>query len=66
MQTLADIEGAISLLSNEDIRSFRKWFIDFDNKEWDNEIFNDQQSGKLDDLISSALSDYRSGNVRKI
>lgn len=64
MNSIIEIEEAISSLKKEDIKEFRRWFFEFDAKEWDNEILNHQNIGKLDDFISEALDDYKNGNFK--
>ena len=66
MNTILEIESAVSNLPKEDISSFRKWFIEFDQNSWDEEIKADMNSGKLADLINGAKKDYQSGNFKKL
>jgi len=66
MLSVVDIENAITGLSKEEKNNIRDWFMKKDIYEWDNEIREDQKSGKLDKLISNALLDYNSGKTTRL
>ena len=66
MSTIQEIEKAIEQLSKEELHDFRTWFEKFEAKEWDQEIVQDIDSGKLDSLAAEALSEYKNGAVKKI
>lgn len=66
MNTLNEIENAITQLSKKDIAILRKWFEKFDNDIWDQELENDVISGKLDHLAEQALSDLKAGKCRAL
>jgi hypothetical protein len=61
MTELLEIESKITSLSQEDLSSFRNWFLDYDNQIWDKQFEVDVMSGKLDDLASRALLEFRNG-----
>jgi hypothetical protein len=61
MAELLEIESKITSLSQEDLSSFRNWFLDYDNQIWDKQFEVDVMSGKLDDLASKALLEFRNG-----
>jgi hypothetical protein len=61
MTELLEIESKITSLSQEDLSSFRNWFLDYDNQIWDKQFEVDVMSGKLDDLASKALLEFRNG-----
>jgi hypothetical protein len=60
MLSVLDLENAVTKLKNDDMIEFRKWFIEYDFKNWDEEIAYDYETGKLDFLIDEALNDYKS------
>ncbi len=66
MQTVLEIQEAVSILPKDEEKKFRDWFIEFDNLKWDNEISDDQDSEKFRRLIDEALFDYKSGNVKSL
>ncbi|MBW4508373.1 MAG: hypothetical protein KME64_17935 [Scytonematopsis contorta HA4267-MV1] len=61
MQTLQEIELAVSLLSPEELAAFRAWFAEFDAAVWDRKIEADVAAGKLDKLADKALQHLREG-----
>ncbi|NQU66141.1 MAG: hypothetical protein HQ517_17925 [SAR324 cluster bacterium] len=56
MQSVQEIEKAITKLSVAELGGFRKWFKNFDQKNWDRQFEEDVKSG----------SPYSSGNWRMI
>jgi hypothetical protein len=59
---LKEIEKAISQLSPQDLKEFRRWFAEFDDQAWDQQFENDVRKGKLDGLAEKALKHLREGN----
>jgi hypothetical protein len=66
MHAVREIELAVSRLSPEQLASFREWFDEFDAKAWDEQIELDAMSGKLDELASQAVSDFRAGKCKEL
>ena len=64
--SVAELEKAVSVLSPEELRVFRSWFAEFDMAQWDRQIEQDSQAGRLDDLIEQALKDHRAGRTREL
>jgi hypothetical protein len=64
--SVAELEKAISVLSPEELRQFRSWFAEFDMAQWDRQIAEDSNAGKLDHLIEQALKDHRAGRTREL
>ena len=56
------LEQQIAELDEQSFARLREWFIEFDHARWDNKIEADSNSGKLDFLIDSALTEYKAGN----
>lgn len=65
MSELEKLEERIRHLSAEELRKFREWFAEFDARAWDKEIEADAKAGKLDKLVSEALSEHKSGRPRE-
>ena len=53
-------------MTSSDLMEFRTWFLNYDADLWDEDIEEDYQSGKLDDLISEAIQDYQEGKATEI
>jgi hypothetical protein len=64
--SVAELEKAVSVLSPEELRKFRSWFAKFDADQWDRQIEQDSNEGKLDHLIENALKDHRVGRTREL
>jgi hypothetical protein len=61
MNTLHEIERAVSQLSPEDLAAFRAWFAQFDADVWDQQFEADVAAGRLDVLAEKALQELREG-----
>ena len=66
MTTIERLEEQVKSLSEDDLAEFRRWFLDWDNNEWDRQIERDAKAGKLDALASAALAEYKAGKAREI
>ncbi len=55
LNTLQEIERAVSQLSPEELSAFRIWFAEFDAAIWDQQFEKDVQAGKLNSLAQKAL-----------
>ena len=64
--TVMEIKKAIQQLSSDDFSSLMFWISEYRNEKWDRQIGEDYRSGKLNKLISSALADIESGNVKAL
>lgn len=61
INTLQEIERALTKLSPEELAAFRIWFAKFDADAWDREFETDVAAGKLDALADKALQDLKEG-----
>jgi hypothetical protein len=61
MDTIQEIQTAVSELSPEELSVFRAWFAEFDAKVWDQEFEQDVAAGRLEALAEEALRDLREG-----
>lgn len=66
MTELEKLEQRIQGLSPDELKRFRAWFAEFDVRVWDEQIEADAKAGKLDKLVSEALSEYKSGKKREL
>lgn len=61
MDSLQEIESAISKLSANELAAFRVWFAEFDAEIWDRQFEEDVAAGRLDKLAERALQHLREG-----
>ena len=61
MTTVQAIEAAVEQQAPEQRAEFRAWFEAFDAHEWDMQMEQDLQSGRLDWLAEEALGDLTAG-----
>ena len=66
LDTIHEIERAISRLSKEDLARFREWFDEFDARNWDAKFENDAQAGKLDTLANHSIAEFRDGKYKEV
>ena len=66
MSEIEQLEQRIKNLSQRDLTKFRAWFVEYDARVWDAQIEADSKAGKLDDLITEALTDYKAGKAREL
>jgi hypothetical protein len=66
MSSIDEIEQAVRDLPTEDLREFRRWFLEFDAQLWDRQIERDAAEGKLDRLADEALEELRQGRTRPL
>ena len=60
------LEKEIAALSPDELKEFRKWFVEYDSALWDQKIEEDLSSGKLDSLASEALNAHQQGKSKKL
>ena len=66
MLALQEIEKEILTLPKEDFSKLKKWIYEKDSEEWDIEIEEDSNSGKLDFLIDEVMSEKEQNQLKKI
>ncbi len=65
-QTVEEITKAIISLSKEDLARLRRWYDEFEARQWDQKFEADAKSGKLDRLAEKAINDFKSGQCSQI
>ena len=60
------VQAAIASLTPEEYRRLREWFIERDWEQWDKQIEEDAQSGRLDFLIAEAMAEKAQGHLRDL
>ena len=63
--TVVEIKQAIQHLS-EDFGSLMLWIAEYNNNEWDKQIEQDYNTGKLNPTIDTALADIANGDVKEL
>ena len=66
MNTVQEIEKAITRLHKDDLTVLREWFEEFGAKMWDKQFEEDVQSGKLEKLANEAITDFRAGKCKEL
>jgi len=66
MTKLEKLEREVQRLSRAEMAAFRVWFRKYDSDEWDRQIEEDIQTGKLDSLAEEAVSAHRAARTREI
>lgn len=66
MTRIEEIERAVEDLAPKDLREFRRWFLEYDARVWDEELERDVEGGRLDSLAGEALEDLREGRTRPL
>jgi hypothetical protein len=64
--TVKKIEEEVASLSDDELRTFRSWFLKFDSARWDEQLARDVQAGKLEGLAAEALEQYRKGQCKRL
>ena len=66
MTRVQRLEREIEELTPDELAAFRKWFQEYDEAVWDEQIEHDAIAGKLDRLAEKALADYKAGRTKEI
>jgi len=53
------LEQRIEALDNVAFATLRDWFVEFEQRRWEQKIETDAMEGKLDALIGNALAEYQ-------
>jgi hypothetical protein len=66
MTTLEQLESTVSALSEDELKRFKKWFREFDARQFDEKIENDIRAGKLDKFGKKAAADHAAGRTKPL
>ena len=66
MPNIAKIQEDILALSKTDYQQLRQWFNELEWDEWDRQIEEDSNAGKLDFLIAEAHEAEEKGTLKKL
>lgn len=56
-----EIESAIAQLSPSDVEKLSEWLAEYQGKLWDKQIAQDQQNGRLDQLLDEVEKEFAAG-----
>ena len=66
MQIIQELQSIVSQLSADELARFREWFDKFDAEVWDRQFEEDAKSGKLDQLVNQAITDFQAGKCKQV
>lgn len=66
MSEIEQLEKTVSNLSPKDLAQFRAWFLEFDERVWDQQIEADLKAGKLASLIAEARAEFEQSKARPL
>ena len=66
MSEVEAIESRIRDLTPQDFACLRKWFHEFENECWDQQIASDFKAGKFNSLIEKARAEFAQGKAREL
>ena len=66
MTKLEQIEQAIAALNPGEISKLAAWFDEFQESLWDQQIAEDADAGRLDDLAANALAAHKAGRTKPL
>jgi len=66
MSKLEQIQASIESLDSSEIAKLRDWFMELDERLFDEKIERDAKAGKLDKLAEEALAAHSRGLSRKL
>ena len=64
--SIQELETAIKKLSTRELANLTTWLIDYHKQIWDQQIENDLDSGRLDQLLEEIDSEYAAGLAKSL
>lgn len=64
--SITEIKDAVMKLSTDELREFIEWIDELQESQWDKQIEEDLQAGRLDHLITEARKEFKEGRCRQI
>jgi hypothetical protein len=64
--SVAEIESAITQLPPQDVAALMAWLQNYHEQLWDEQIENDLESGRLDDLLAEVDKEHEAGLARPL
>ena len=66
MIKVEQIKLAVMNLSLPELTAFREWIDEFYAKQWDKQIENDLEAGRLDALLAEVDKEYKAGLAKPL
>ena len=66
MSKVEKIEREVAALKPSEMASFRQWFVDFDNDNWEVQLRADIAAGRLDAMADAALKEHAAGKTKPL
>jgi hypothetical protein len=66
MTKVEELERAVASLTAEEYREFRRWFLERDWEQWDQQIEEDSRAGKLDFLVGEAFEAKKQEKLKEL
>lgn len=66
MTTVEEITNTIAQLPAEQVAQIRAWLAEYEECQWDEQIAQDERTGRLDALAGRALAGHRAGRTRPL
>jgi hypothetical protein len=66
MTKVEELERAVASLTAEEYREFRRWFLEHDWEQWDQQIKEDSRAGKLDFLVREAFEAKKQEKLKEL
>ncbi len=66
MTMLVKIEDEVKNLPKQEFDKFRNWFLNYEFQQWDRQIEDDSQLGKLDHPASLAINDFKNKQYKTL
>jgi len=66
MTKVEELAKAVASLTAEEYREFRRWFLERDGEQWDQQIEEDSRAGKLDFLVQEAFEAKEQGTLKEL
>ena len=66
MTRVEELAKAVASLTAEEYREFRRWFLERDGEQWDQQIEEDSRAGKLDFLVREAFEAKEQGTLKEL
>lgn len=63
---LEQIERAVTQLPPDELAAFSNWFEEYIAEQWDQQIEEDAEAGRLDSMIEKAKRDHESGRSQPL
>jgi hypothetical protein len=64
--SVQEIELAIQRLPPAELAQLSAWFAEYRHEQWDAEIANDLESGRLDKLLGEVEQEYKAGHAKPL